>query len=370
MPVIIPPFVEQFFPNAYNFKPSVNLTKWRKAVANVKSGAVNGRIMCIGDSTTLGVGSTGSLTAGNFPPLCYAQRMADTFNGIGLNAHANSYMGMGADTFAAPSRNFNDSRIVMGSDWSYFNGTSPTTGGCYLASSADTSNPLTFTPPVPVSAFDIFTPGNMSAGLTVTASVNGGAGIVITMGGGGIVKKTTISCPLGMSTLSLKWSGSAGNVFVAGISGYDASKKWIDVLNAGWQGKDVANYAGAGPIGGMAGVAADLTLIYTGLNSIGSAVNATWRTNLQTVITQGLATGDCILVSMNPPQGNIANSLTYVAAMYDAAASNNIPLLDLNARFNTWAVSNALGFMFDALHPIALGYEDIGVYMANILGRI
>ncbi len=84
MPVYFPPSSSSStsnFQNILNWNPTSNLTHWRAAKARISGKTGNARILCIGDSTTLGVGASGSLTTGEMPGEVVAE------SGIGRLQH-------------------------------------------------------------------------------------------------------------------------------------------------------------------------------------------------------------------------------------------------------------------------------------------
>lgn len=363
MPSFLPPPNPNinYTANVFNLNPSANLRKWRKALQNVRAGLANARILCIGDSTTFGVGSNGSLTAGNMMPLCYPQLLANYLNAQGINAHADSYGGLGAGVTSAPNRNFNDGRYVFGSDFSFFTSANPTLGGCYATATADTGNPLTFTPTKNTDTCVVFSTNTGTSKM----NANGGANSVLAGG-----SSATFSTTLGNNTYKLSWN-AGGGIFNIGMSCYDSSKKWVDVMNAGWQGAHASDWDNVGTQAGINAVTPNLTIINLGINDWATAISAAWVTHMQQIITYALAQGDVILNCPAPSQitGGFtqAGMQSYITAMYGLAASNNIPLIDTFSRWISYAISNPLGYYFNSLHPIGLGYSDQAQQMVEVL---
>ena len=230
MPVFSPP--QSPIPNVFNFAPQ-NLKKWRAALAKAKAGTSNARILCLGDSTTQGVGSNGAST-GNLTPLSYPSQLAGLFSAAGINAHWNSFCG---DSNSGQSRDTLDSRIALsGNMVQYYSPTSTYAcpGGGMLGASSSTSSKLAFTPTVNVDTFKVW----YVAGPTGTFSMDiGGSGTTnINVNNGGVftILSSTIAGSLASNTLNIKWV--SGAFFIVAVEAWDSSKKWVSVMNAGWSG--------------------------------------------------------------------------------------------------------------------------------------
>ena len=293
-------------------------------------------------------------------PLCYPQQLAGRFSAVGINAHSNAWAGMGASVTTAPNRNYNDARLSIGSDFSFFSSATPTLGGCYLTATANTSHPLAFTPVGNVDTFKIF---SNNTGVS-QANLNGGSNS--TLSG----STSTVAGTLGANTLNLSWS-SGGAIFTTGIEAYDSSKSWVSVVNAGWQGSRAGDQAVAGTQLGINTLVPSLTLINIGINDwTGGTSVSSFTTSLQTLITYAKATGDCVIITPNPSNTTSASTVTQQAlinVMYSLAASNNVTLIDLWGRWQSYSVSNGLGLAYDNLHPNGAGYSDVAQFIANVI---
>lgn len=109
-----------------------------------------------------------------------------------------------------------------------------------------------------------------------------------------------------------------------------------------------------------AGWGADAVFIMCETNDAGQGTSvATFKANIQAAITAAVnAQTDVILVTGFPLNGT--DLTPYTAALYELADSNDLPLLDMQARWGTWAAANALGLFNDNAHPVAAGYADAG----------
>lgn len=366
------PLSSSFPPNVFNYAPQ-QLKKWRAALASVKTGVANARILCIGDSTTFGAYSNGT-GSGAWNALNYPAQLAARFNSAGINAHSNSWMGAGRTiTDQLPF----DSRMTTTSDWTVF--TPQGIGGFIPCSQSVTGTGyLSFTPTVNVSTFNIFYVQTTTA-RSFNWNINGGSNTnVSTLNATTGLAVATATGTLGANTLNIQYSSGSNYIYINGIEAYDNSKKWVSVINAGWRGSTASSWNQSAslynPIPAISVVAPNLTLINLSINdwNAGTAIS-TYIANIQAVITAALATGDVILVTANPSQTPFSGDATqsaqqqYVTALYGLAASNNLVLIDLFSRWGTWTSSNSLGMNYDNLHPNQLGYNDMAQFIANVI---
>lgn len=370
VPALIP---ANAIPYVFNADPRY-LSKWRKARANVRSGGANGKVLCVGDSTTYGYGSnaagSASLKTGAWP----AQLASLLQSAHNITAQANAFFGDGnTAALSGGSLNVCDPRITVGSSWT----AGVTSLGHASFTASTTTNSLDFLPTVNVDSFDIYYVTNGGLG-TFSWSINGGAATNQSTNTTAGVGKLTVTGSLTANTLHLKWV-SGGSVYILGIDAYDSSAKTMSVMNAGWVGATSSDWAPAtnvwDPAKAIAGVAPDLTIICLGINDWNGAVSAaSFTANAQTVITQAKTSGDVLLVS--PPPTNTAATAAsaqspIVQAHYALAVSNSCPLIDLNARWVDYTTSNALGYYksTDSYHPSKPGYSDMASIIGSVLGN-
>lgn len=371
MPIITPPYLNPWFPNTFNFNPGVNLQKWRAALARVKAGTGSGKVVFVGDSTTFGVGTTGSTTVGNMRPLSVPAQFSNRLNNFGINAHWNSFAGSGNTFGSLPTVINNDSRVVAGNSWGLLNNAFQIIGGTYLTASTNT-NAFSFTPTTNVDTFTFYYPTAAGFG-TIQYDLNGGSATVIPENAATGFHSSTATTTLGSNTINVKWNASTACYFI-GIEAFDSTKQWISCVNAGWSGARATQWA-ASTVAGTIGVfSQDLTVINLGINDweFGNTV-AQYTTAMQTIITACKAVGDVILVSpnpSNPAQAGISNAtqLTYINALYSLAAINNVPLVDYFNRVQSYTNANFFGLDFDNVHPNTAGYSDMTQQIFNLLG--
>ena len=70
-----------------------------------------------------------------------------------------------------------------------------------------------------------------------------------------------------------------------------------------------------------------------------------------------------------PPHSSMSDALhqRYVTAAKEVALDRNVPLLDMSARFGSFADATGLGLMYDTAHPSTAGYADIANAFVPVL---
>jgi lysophospholipase L1-like esterase len=352
-------------PGVFNASPA-NLTRWRKALAGVRAGTGRAKLALIGDSTTAGTGSSGGGT-NNAVAASYPSFVASILSSFYIAATAASSWGRNMlpatdPRVAAP--NWVQSSYVLNGNSMRANGITDT---------------MTFTPGVSWDTAEVWYADLAGSG-TFTVNADGGAALAtVTPSGTGAIKKVTITKALGTSVLGVART-SGGSVYIAGMVTYDSTSKKVDVLNLGWHGSKVADWATANasyinnvtPASNITQVAPDLSVICLTINDWGNTTDlVTYKTNLQTIVSAALTTGDVVLVSGVPSStssASVAQQARYIDVMKQVAVANNTPFINLTQRFVSYDTTNALGLYSDTLHPTGAGYADVAQAITNVIG--
>lgn len=356
----------------FNCDPAY-LKKWRTSLGKVRSGQANARILLLGDSTTFGTGSNNTNT-GNVKAQSYPTQMSGFINSLGVNAHWNSFLSDGSSAFE--TNHANDARITRGTGWTQASGTNgQSVGGQMFENSSSTANSLAFLPTVNVDTFVVWYK-TFSGGGTLSLDINGSGTITQSTNSASGIGSVTITGSLGSDTLNIKWS-SGGTIDICGVEAYDSSKKWIDLMNAGWAGSnsiDVSNSTNAwGPLNGLNAFSADLVIVDVGINDWNAAGSASaYKTNIQTLITQVVANGSSIILvtpaPTNPANGaTIAAQTPFIDAMYALAVTNNLPLIDNYTRFGPAASNGTMYWTGNGVHPNMIGYADFATPITDFV---
>lgn len=332
------------------------LPVFNRKVGNVTTNNGNARMLIVGDSLTVGLHSTSTVstnTAWGYGAI--AQRY---FANAGVTSQRDTVWASGDGTNQAE-----DSRLVLGSSWATFGSTDTLGGLAYTALTA--TNALSFTPTGIVDTFIVYYVIASTTGTISVAIDSGSATNQVTTGSPAVGKVTVTATAPGIHTCNIKYvSGSF--VSIVGIEAYNSQISQLQVMNAGWGGANTPNiaetFANYAPLPALKFVAPDLTIIATGVNDWAGAVNInTFTTAYQAVITAAKISGDCVALippPSNPGQIPQATQDIYANAIRALAASNNIPTIDIYARFVSYSAST--GLYFDNLHPNGPGYEVMG----------
>lgn len=365
------------------------LPRWRVALGKMLSGQANARILCLGDSTTFGVGSNNANGAGggDMVTLSYPTQLASILTNFGYPANAHSFLGFGSNAYE--SKLTNDGRITTGSSWS-LSGTNATLtcGGCTALATTGT-NSITFLPTANVDTFKIWGIAYGGAGPNGVLAAQINSGSVVTHDFGTTPTRPdsfTVTAALGANTLKLTWS-SGGKVYVVGVEAYNSAAKQILVANAGWPGAGIKDLASVNtgnttydPVSMAKAFAPDLYLVSVGINdwrSGGSGLSAAqYKATLAAYCASLNSVADVMLVSPAPSQPVAADDgfqSQFVAAMHDVALEGGYAFVDNYARFISWTRNQALYGPTPTpgnLHPNMVGYSDFARSIAQAITAI
>lgn len=342
---------------------SLLLSNWRIALANVRNGTANARILCVGDSTTLGKGSS---TATTFPTnRGYPARLAQLLNSsVTPVAHS---LGVPVSSYGSI-----DNRWTVGSGWgvqgNYFGA-----GGQACYKSTGTSGNLVFTAGVNADSYYVYYLGNAGLGM-LTCTATGGSAVVINTGSlAAGVYRTLVTASAASASNTVALAGSGSNAYVVGVEPFLSTVPQVLIGNAGvasTQTNDwVQSAANFGAIPFIKTVAPNLTVISLGINDAsGAVVVGTYIANLQLLINAAKVSGDVVLVDF-PPLNNGAPTSTYapqyIPQILALAQTNNILYASLYARFGSSYLS---ALMADTIHPNDQGYWDWAQFIAGLIG--
>lgn len=363
--VAVGPYIAQNGANRLNF---------RKALAKVLAGQ-RARLLIMGDSTSVGAGagtSTANLTgarAKNYPT-----RLAAALTAAGIPTYNEAVFGDQKTLTATVAYPSYDPRVTLAGGFAATS-FSALGGNPWLA--AATGAKWSLTPGMTFDTVDVFTISNTGNG-SLTVDVDGGATLTtINTNAALAVQKTTVSCTRGTHTLNLTTTSTA-STYVLAVIPYDSTVGGLDIIQAGWYGGVMSDYAGAGSVWSpsnatlLAAVAPDLAIVQLTVNdSTNGTTPASFAASLATV-ESALTTAGAETLLMSGIPSNNANATNgqlaaIVAAVSARAASQSRVYADLGSRCGTFAAMNAAGWMADTLHGNALLYADEGRWIAQTL---
>jgi lysophospholipase L1-like esterase len=366
--------LEPALSSAYtNFSPN-SLPRFRLALAQVRTGAGNAQIALTGDSTSAGLGAPGGNGYTGAHALAYPAWLQQLLNAYAVPAQADSFWGdNGFATVAGATVPVVDPRIVLGAGWGPTG--VPSVGGSSFFNNT-TTNPIAFTP---VNAFDtiVVTYVQNTALGTLAVDIGGAAlSTFSTAGVGAFVRKTisTGAAPA-TGTVNVRISGTPASTFVIGVETLNSTKPTVSVWNNGDCGATALSLSStSSPWSwqpGLVSMAPSLVICGIGINDSREITVAAYIAAYQQFITAVTAVSDMIMLIEVPSETTIIPEATqeqFVTAQYALAAANNLPVIDLRKRFVSWAAANALGYMWDPLHCLAVGYSDVASAVFNAPG--
>jgi len=369
----------------YNFS-APQFTKWKAAVARVKAGTGRAKVVHIGDSTTWGEGGgdVGTQNRLNAKLYCAPTVAANRINALGIPTLSENVFASGANTGITTItdwRNYYKPYFNAAASW-ILDGSS-TAGGCYFSNTADAAN---------LTVMDSANPANPITDTFVFYNLRAsGAGVikpVIDGVAGSNITQTNASASFATDTISLGAPAShtvafqrvSGKAFFGGYYAYDSTVPAVDYLNLGRGSSTTADWLVAtapyNSFPAFQAIAADADLIIIDLtinDGFTGVADATYKTNLQSIITGAVATGASVLLTTgNPSRTDVypdAKQQSIRQAMRELAISNNLPMLDQYLIYTDWVSMNANGFMFNANHPSKAGYADYGSRLGTILAK-
>jgi len=342
---------------AYGVTPA-NLSKFRAKLSATRVGIGPMKVLCVGDSTTLGFGGGGSYQWA-FPAR--------------LKALLNTYLAPTVDGLSIPPNVANDTRWATGAGWALSGSVGWGGVSSYLAATSATGN-LTYTPGVNVDSFDVYFFTSANNG-TFGASINGGAVTNTSTAAASGVSKMTITATASAANVLTITPPTGGSVYILGVDAYLSTAKNIRVGNAGVSGSTSTGWVNGGgfsPMNAIKSYAPDLTILMLGINDATAPLSTASHTlYIEQIIDAAKVSGDVLVLSVVPSSDSrAAQEALYRDADKASAVAKGAGFIDIYARFNTHAAASALGFMSDAAHPNNLGYGDIAGAVFSTLSAV
>lgn len=350
-----------------------NTRKWRRMLARVQNGIGRGRVLMIGDSTTMGAGAgTSTVGCGGAYAKSYPRLLAARLTAKGCRASHKSMLGDQRTTAGVPiAYTVYDPRADLGTGWAP--GLSGTLGGTGFAFSGAVAGTLSLTDTI--TNFEVYHAQSISSG-TMTVSVDSGGSLgTLSSTGGAVVVKTAFSAGAsGSHAIKLNAAGN-GNMFVSGIIAWDATNTEIDVLQGAYFGATSAaftpNSVAWDALKMAAAYTPDVSIVQLGINDCRTGVSiATFTNNITTIVTALIAAGsDVILMDFLPDSTkNYTSQKPYIDAIKAVAASKGVPFASVSSRFgNDFSVGNSIGLYFDSVHLKDVGYAMEADWLANVI---
>jgi lysophospholipase L1-like esterase len=344
---------------------------WRRALAKVLLGQSDAKILCWGDSTTVGYVAP----ANTYPTSAIESYPADVASILNSRV-ATSFIGLGIPSSGTSST---DARWSLGTGWAADLGAGIGWSSNQLYKGVSATGALTYTPGVKsgvVDRFDVYYIAN-GTNTTFTITATGGSAISVVTGTQNGIFKATCSAGSAADTNSVSITMTTGTVRIVGVEPYSSTTRRIRVGNAGVSGAvgtTAANTAVYATVEHVKAYAPDLTIVSFGLNDASTPKTAAeFEAAMRVWVDTAKLSGDVILMSPPPPQvgGNLDAGLALYRPIYaKVAAEKKVGFVDLGKRWVSRESLAPLGYYSDTLHPSRIGYNDIAQAVTNLIRSI
>lgn len=333
---------------------------FRKCLAAINAGTGRCLGVRLGSSTTIGINAAGNTTWPN-----EGETLAKYLSNARIPAVQNSFSGYSVQS--GTGSRVVDTRITLGGWSTNF----LTLGGALFTTSAN--NTFTFTPTSQIDTCTVYwsTFGGQGNG---TVQVGSGSTTAINETAANFQSATATST---LGNQGCKIARTSGTLFFSAIRSYNSAQPGVDFMDAGWWGEQSQGWVDTSSPNSsltfLTAMAPDFLIIKGGTSDEAASVPAaTFKTNIQTIITALAGTTDIILETDNPTNSFSSTAQqAYAAALVELAVTNNLPLIDNYSRWGTYAIANGtLGFMSDTIHPNSAGYSDLAAADAVFLASI
>lgn len=349
-------------PNVYNFTPT-SLPNYRAALAKAVSQTGVATIIGVGDSTTegLGAGSGGTTNVNNAKVNSYLAQLARLFTNAGVPAAQDTIIGdNGSGGTSALTTAYDPKATFAGSSWSEANGG---LGGNLYVNTAGTDI-FAYTPAVATDTINVYWLDS-----TTSFIVSDGGTLLGTLTGGNTftLRKSTFTRT--KSTNPVNIARVSGTVDLQSVDTHDSTSARVKIMNAGVGGITSNYVASSGSawqaINAITAYSPSLVILNLGINDQRTSVSlATFTANMQGFITKCQTNNiDVLLVWHQPDNASVvpANTPVFFAATQALALANNLPMVDLSARYVSYGQMNAKGDYYDGIHQTPQGYADIAM---------
>lgn len=354
----------------YNFAPS-KFGRYRAKLAGAYAGLNRVKIAFEGDSLTTGQGAgTGTNHETNAKVGTMPAVFAKLMRKHGLIVSEDSVLGDNTvlNSGMAGITNYDPRAVFTGSGW--------TRSNRMLVSqsfrSVTNGDAFAFTPALATSNIIVYAAQNTGFG---SYTISDGASLLSTINANG--SQAFIGSAASRASSSNSWNvahTTTGDIYIGGIDCWNTDTQ-MSVYNFGSSGAKSLDIIGTGsawaPTYAMNVFDPDIVIINIGTNDIRTAVStATFSANLSANVAAHKTAGrDVVIVAPNPDSAPVNSSLVAPtnAARYTIATQYDVPLIDLSARYGSYAAAAALGFYDDTVHQLPLGYADQAIALFEIL---
>jgi lysophospholipase L1-like esterase len=357
----------------YRMRPGY-LDRWYTALTAVKNKTGSAKILCIGDSTTNGVGGGSESTFAQIAS--WPSYLASVLDGsVAATVHGLAVPPSLSTSIVGDTR-WTFPTAPNGWQWRLSDALNAYVGlggkGANVKAGPTATLPATFADSrIFADRFDVYIVETDSAtGATFSFQATGGTAVTGASTGAAAkgIRKVTVNAATASfsNVLSMTRTGGTGDLYIVGIEPYLSTGNTIRVANAGVSGSDTQSWVDFPNANNtltwnsaavIKAYAPNLTIIDLGINDAGaSRTSSAFMTNLNVLITAALVSGEVLIKTPIPANGRDALLGDYRSAVLGADRA----VIDLLAFYGTHARMSTRGWKYDDLHGTDAGYRAVG----------
>jgi hypothetical protein len=174
---------------------------------------------------------------------------------------------------------------------------------------------------------------------------------------------TTYQIPgdLAVHTVTVFKEGGSGLNYFEGIQCYDTTRPKVEIFNMGTCAKTAGDYVENDKpwhrMQALSTFGLDMLFIQFGINEEIQGSTASYKANMQTIITIAKAAGIEVVLVMHAPHNGGQDQSVVATKIAELAAENNVPWIDFRDVLGPYSAANTAGDWFDTYHPTVQGYS-------------
>lgn len=331
--------------------------RFREKLKQVMAGTASLTIAAVGDSTSIGHGSTDAPTKNAYARVAARYSKATTLY--------NASFGTGGTT--------GDTRVTLGAGWAR-GSLNAIAGGGWKGTSGG-GGTLSFVPAASFDTLKVWWLRQSGAG-SATVNVDGGSSLgTITGNGATSVQSTTYTVTAGTHTVNIV-GPTGGDLFIIGIETYTAATAAVRINNYGLSGSAVGDWDDDtnawDTLKVLRAFAPDLTFVNLTINDIKDGLTTTgnYTTAMSAIVSALNESGDVALTVGNRTNDADDTDLRY-QSFVNALMTVGTIMFSVPNRWGSYTTANASGFMSgDGIHPNDTGYNDIATGLLAVLDSV
>lgn len=334
------------------------LPKYRRRVGEMVGSVGRGPRVCfVGDSLTAGWGAGTDTWQAAAYLKSFPRQLARQLAAAGLPAADDNFFSTRMATTPAAY----DTRLTIAAAWTPADRSGP--GLSWASSSAGA---FSFLPANAVDTVDIYYIN--PSGATFSVDLGGVGSTTPTLVQNDSLNKVTVTFTRALAAINI--ARVTGTIYLVGVDAYDSTTPRVTTYNwgaGGWNSNDwVSTAANYYPFNSLGVLAPDITFFMLGANESNTGVStATYKANMQTLITKAKLSGDAVLINRHPASGGYAtNQVAQNTANYELAATNGLAVVDV---YDRWAAGDKAWFLVDTVHCNPGGYGDYARFLNDLL---